>query len=311
MHFDQFLQFPELIHGSFTRLGGYSKTPYWGLNVSYSIGDDFENVIRNRLLALQALHVETYHCATLWLVHGAEVATLGTDTATWDDWRTDWSYRSYQVDQHELIWTTKPRRKADAIITKQRGVALTMSSADCVPLMFYDPVACVIGMAHAGWRGTARGIAAATIDAMSEQFGSLPRNIYAGIGPSIGSCCYEVTEDVRQLFMGQLHFDPMPTRVKYRKLVQDSAVFALKQLPDRRSLRLDLWETNRNQLLIAGVLPEHIESSEICTSCEKDRFFSHRGEHGKAGRFPSILALRNQLDVLPQIGSCNTVSGKG
>jgi polyphenol oxidase len=291
VHFDQFLQFPELIHGSFTRLGGYSKTPYWGLNVSYSIGDDFENVIRNRLLALQALHIETYPCATLWLVHGAEVATLRTDTATWDDWRTDWSHRSYQVDQHELIWTTKPRRKADAIITKQRGVALTMSSADCIPLMFYDPVTCVIGMAHAGWRGTARGIAAATIDAMSEQFGSLPRNIYAGIGPSIGSCCYEVTEDVRHLFMGQLHFDPMPTGMKYRKLVQESAVFALKQLPDRRSLRLDLWETNRNQLLIAGVLPEHIESSQICTSCEKDRFFSHRGEHGKAGRFPSILAL--------------------
>ncbi len=295
VQFDHFLQFPELIHGSFTRLGGYSKTPYRGLNVSYSIGDDFENVIRNRLLALQALQVETYPCATLWLVHGAEVATLGTETATWDDWRTDWAHRSYQVDQQELIWTTKPRRKADAIITKQCGVALTMSSADCVPLMFYDPVECAIGMAHAGWRGTARGIAAATIDAMSEQFGSLPRNIYAGIGPSIGSCCYEVTEDVRHLFMGQLQFDPMPIDVKYRKLVQESAVFALKQLPKRNSLRLDLWETNRNQLLMAGVLPEHIESSEICTSCEKERFFSHRGEHGKAGRFPSILALRNEL----------------
>jgi YfiH family protein len=291
VHFNHFLQFPELIHGSFTRLGGYSKTPYWGLNVSYSIGDDFGNVIRNRLLALQALHIETYHCATLWMVHGAEVATLGTDTATWDDWRTDWAHRSYQIDQHELIWTTKPRRKADAIITKQRGVALTMSSADCVPLMFYDPVERAIGMAHAGWRGTARGIAAATVDAMAEQFGTLPRNIYVGIGPSIGSCCYEVTEDVRRLFTGQLQFDHMPTGVRYRKHVQESAVFALKQLPGHSSLHLDLWETNRNQLLIAGVLPEHIESSQICTSCEKDRFFSHRGEHGKAGRFPSILAL--------------------
>ena len=291
VQFDHFLQFPELIHGSFTRLGGHSKTPYWGLNVSYSIGDDFENVIRNRLLALQALHIETYRCATLWLVHGAEVATLGTDTATWDDWRTDLAHRSYQVDQHELIWTTKPRRKADAIITKQRGVALTMSSADCIPLMFYDPIEGAIAMAHAGWRGTARGIAAATVDAMAEQFGSLPRNIYVGIGPSIGSCCYEVTEDVRRLFIGQLQFDHMPTALKYRKLVRESAVFALKKLPERNSLRLDLWETNRNQLLIAGVLPEHIESSQICTSCEKDRFFSHRGEHGKAGRFPSILAL--------------------
>ncbi len=296
VQFDHYLQFPELIHASFTRLGGYSRIPYRGLNVSYSTGDDFENVIRNRLLVLRTLRIETYPCATLWMVHGAEVAILGTDS--WEDWRTDWSHRSYQVDQHELIWTTKPRRKADAIITRQRGVALTMSSADCVPLMFYDPEESAIGMAHAGWRGTARGIAAATIDAMEEQFGCQPRNIHVGIGPSIGLCCYEVTEEVRRLFVGQQEFDPMPTNVKYRKLVRESAVFAVKELPKRTSLSLDLWETNRNQLLMAGVLSEHIESSEICTSCQKERFFSHRGEHGKAGRFPSILALRDEEHCL-------------
>ncbi len=291
VQFDHFLQFPELIHASFSRLGGYSKTPYWGLNVSYSIGDDFENVMRNRLLALEALQIATYPCATLWMVHGAEVATLGEDT--WDDWRTDWAHRSYQVEQHELIWTTRPRRKADALISKNREVALAMSSADCVPLMYYDPVESVIGMAHAGWRGTARGVAAATVDAMSEQFGSLPGNIRVGIGPSIGPCCYEVSEEVRRLFIGQQEFDSIPTNGRYRNLVRESAVFVVKRLPDRDSLRLDLWETNRNQLLLAGALPEHIESSEICTSCEKERFFSHRGEHGQAGRFPSILALRD------------------
>ncbi len=292
VQFCHFLHFPDLIHASFTRMGGYSKTPYRGLNVSYSSGDDFDNVIHNRLLALKALQIQTYPCATLWMVHGAEVATLGVET--WDDWRTDWSHRSYQVDQHELIWTTKPRRKADALITRHRGVALAMSSADCVPLMFYDPVESVIGIAHAGWRGTARGIAAITINAMCEQFGSYPNNIRAGIGPSIGSCCYEVTEEVRRYFLGQQEFDSNPTDVSYYKLIRESAVFTVKRIHDRDSLRLDLWETNRNQLLMAGVLPEHIESSEICTSCEKEYFFSHRGEHGKAGRFPSILALHNR-----------------
>ena len=291
VQFGHFLQFPDLIHASFSRLGGYSKTPYWGLNVSYSVGDDFENVIHNRLLALQTLQIEAFPCATTWMVHGAEVAILED---TWDDWRIDWAHRSYQVDQHEMIWTTKPRRKADALITRHRGVSLAMSSADCVSLMFYDPVETLIGIAHAGWRGTARGIAAATIDAMSEQFGSLPCNIRVGIGPSIGSCCYEVTEEVRNLFMGQQDFDPDPTDVQYRKLVRESAVFDVKRLYGRNSLRLDMWETNRNQLLMSGVLPEHIESSEICTSCEKERFFSHRGEHGKAGRFPSIIALRDK-----------------
>jgi len=294
VQFGHFLQFPDLIHASFTRLGGYSKTPYWGLNVSYSNGDDFDNVINNRLLALTALQIQSYPCATVWMVHGAEVATLGVET--WDDWRTDWPdwpHRSYHIDQHELIWTTKPRRKADALITRHCGVALAMSSADCVPLMFYDPVESVIGLAHAGWRGTARGIAAVTMHAMSEQFGSNPNNIRAGIGPSIGSCCYEVSEEVRYYFMGQQAFAFAPTDANYRKLIRESAVFTVERIHGRDSLRLDLWETNRNQLLLAGVLPEHIELSEICTSCKKEHFFSHRGEHGKAGRFPSILALRH------------------
>jgi polyphenol oxidase len=140
-------------------------------------------------------------------------------------------------------------------------------------------------------------MAAVTIDAMSEQFGSHPNNIRAGIGPSIGPCCYEVTGELRRYFMGQQEFDPNPTEVRYRKLIRESAVFAVKRMRDRDSLRLDLWETNRNQLLMAGVLPEHIELSETCTSCEKKRFFSHRGEHGKTGRFPSILALRNEYGI--------------
>jgi polyphenol oxidase len=294
MQFSHFLQFPDLIHASFTRLGGYSKTPYRGMNVSYSGGDDFDNVIRNRLLALTALQIQTYPCATVWMVHGAEVATLGVET--WDDWRTDWPdwpHRSYHIDQHELIWTTKPRRKADALITRHCGVALAMSSADCVPLMFYDPVERVIAIVHAGWRGTARGIAAITIHAMGEQFGCNPKNIRAGIGPSIGPCCYEVSEEVRCYFMGQQEFDSGPTDANYHKLIRESAVFNVKRIQGHDSLRLDLWESNRNQLLMAGVLPDHIESSEICTSCKKELFFSHRGEQGKAGRFPSILALRH------------------
>lgn len=293
VQFSHFLHFPELIHASFTRLGGYSSSPYKGLNVSYSIGDDFNNVLRNRLLALKALQIQTYPCATMWMVHGADVATLEIDS--WDDWRTDWNHRSYQIDQHELIWTTKPRRKADALITKHSGVALTMSSADCIPLMFYDPVEKVSGLAHAGWRGTARGVAAITIDAMGERFGCNPNNIRVGIGPSIGPCCYEVTEEVRSYFEGQQEFDADPIDLRYRKLIRESVIFTIERIHGRDSLRLDLWETSRNQLLMAGVLPEHIEWSEICTSCEKEQFFSHRGEQGKAGRFPSILALRQEV----------------
>lgn len=298
LQFNQLSQFPELTHGVFTRLGGYSQAPYHSLNAALSGGDSFDNVVRNRLLTLQTMHLHTYPCATLWQVHGADVATLGTEEI-WDDWRSDWPYRSYFVEQQEIIWTFKPRRKADALITKRSGVALVLSFGDCPPILLYDPVQAVLGMAHAGWRGTARGIAAATVDAMREQFGCLPSDIYAGIGPSIGPCCYEVSEHVRQIFQGQAHFDEMPTTEKYRNLVGESAVFSVQERADagmgeaspRTALRLDLWQTNRNQLLMAGLLVEHIELPEICTACHTDIFFSHRREHGKTGRFPAILAL--------------------
>jgi YfiH family protein len=301
VQFALFQQFPELAHGIFTRNGGVSTFPFQGLNVSVSSGDTFENVLRNRYLALQSLHIEEYPCATAWMIHSADVLTF--DGEDWDDWRTDWPYRSYSVDGQELIWTTRPRRKADAIITKQRGVALAMSSADCIPMMFYDPVQQVIGIAHVGWRGAARGLAAATMNAMREQFGCQPEHTYAGIGPSIGPCCNEVSEEVQRLFMGEQQFEVMPTDERYRNLVRESAVFTVEDairgrdksrpyMQNGSSLHLNVWETNCKQLLMAGLLPEHIELSGICTRCEKERFYSYRGEHGKTGRFPSILALR-------------------
>src|SRR5881227_2997114 len=131
LQFSHYLQFPEITHGIFTRLGGYSITPYKGLNASFSTGDSLENVTRNRLLVLQSLDLQAYPCATLWQVHGAEVATLDTEENIWDDWRADWPHRSYFLEDQELIWTIKARRKADAVITKQRGVALALTFGDC------------------------------------------------------------------------------------------------------------------------------------------------------------------------------------
>jgi len=297
MQFDQYQQFPELVHGIFTRQGGYSQPPYHSLNVSLSSGNErYEDAVRNRFLTLQSLDIADYPCATMWMIHSAHVITL--DGQIWPDWSEDWPHHVYALDElgypqgTRLQWTFKPRTRADALITRKRGVALTMSTADCVPLLFYDPVTEAIGVAHAGWRGTARGIAAATITAMCEQFGARPADIHVGIGPSIGPCCYEVSEEVRQIFLGQQNFEEMPTEARLRELVATSASFEVIHLPGKASLRLDLWETNRKQLLLAGVAPEHIELPDICTGCATERFFSHRAEHGRTGRFPAILALR-------------------
>ncbi|HEU5379634.1 MAG TPA: peptidoglycan editing factor PgeF [Ktedonobacteraceae bacterium] len=297
MQFGQYDQFPELIHGIFTRRGGYSQPPYASLNVSLSSGNErYEDAVRNRFLALQCLDIAEYPCATMWMIHSAHVLTL--DGQDWPDWGAHWPHSVYELDTlgyppgTKLQWTFKPRTRADAIITRKRGVALTMSTADCVPLLFYDPVTEAIGVAHAGWRGTARGIAAATVDAMCEQFGARPSDIHAGVGPSIGPCCYEVSDEVQQLFLGQRAFEELPTEERYRQLVAESAVFEMVTLPEKESLRLNLWETNRNQLLLAGLDREHIELPEVCTSCAKEHFFSHRADQGLTGRFPAILALR-------------------
>ncbi|HEY1348116.1 MAG TPA: peptidoglycan editing factor PgeF [Ktedonobacteraceae bacterium] len=297
MQFGLYASVPRLVHGIFTRQGGYSQPPYHSLNVSLSSGHErYEDAVRNRYLALQCLDIPAYPCATMWMVHSARVLTL--DGEDWPDWGTDWPHGVYVLDAlgypegTQLQWTFKPRTKADALITRKRGVALTMSTADCVPLLFYDPRTAAIGIAHAGWRGSARGIAAATVAAMGEQFGTRAADLLAGIGPSIGSCCYEVSEEVRQLFLGRQTFAEMPTEEPVRSLVAAAAVFETIELPDRQSLRLDLWETNRRQLLLCGLTPEHIELPQICTSCARDRFFSHRAELGRTGRFPAILALQ-------------------
>ncbi|HLI08343.1 MAG TPA: peptidoglycan editing factor PgeF [Ktedonobacteraceae bacterium] len=296
LQFSSFQVFPNIIHAIFTRRGGRSSDPYSGLNVSFSTGDSQENVLGNRLLALQALGIASYPCATVWQIHSAQVAMLDTQQTSWDDWRFDWPHRSYWLDGQELVWTIKPRRKADAIITRQRGIALALSFADCVPLLLYDPVRQAIALAHAGWRGTARGIALAAVEAMREQFSSRPQDIYAGICPSIGPCCYEVSEYVRDLFSGRASFSEMPAAERYRPLVREAATFLTRYLPQGESLRLDLWQTNYNQLLLAGLLPAHIEASNLCTGCHTDQFFSHRMEQGRTGRFPVIFALSAGTD---------------
>lgn len=299
MQFDLYTPISRLIHGIFTREGGYSQPPYQSLNVSLSSGHErYEDAVRNRFLALQCLDIPTYPCATMWMIHSAHVLTL--DGEDWPDWGNDWPHGVYTLDElgypggTQLRWTFKPRTRGDALITRQRGVALALSTADCVPLLFYDPVTEAIGVAHAGWRGTARGIAAATVAALHERYGVHPADLLVGLGPSIGSCCYEVSEEVRQLFLGRQEFAELPTEERFRSLVAESAVFETVELADGASLRLDLWETNRRQLLLCGLTPAHIELPEVCTSCSRDRFFSHRAEQGRTGRFPAILALRAQ-----------------
>ncbi len=289
LQFDLFQQFPEVIHGIFTRKGGYSNPPFASLNTGRSInGDNRDDIVRNRLRALQALNLDKTAAITLWQVHGSEIITCTSR----DEWRTDWASPSH----FERRWTAASIHRGDALITQERSITLALSFADCVPIVFYDPTQQVIGITHGGWRGTARGIAMTTIEKMHKQFGCQAQDIYAGIGPAIGDCCYEVSEQVRQVFMGTTDFADTPTAEHLREAVRVSATFSEQRGMDGTSLRLNLQATNHKQLLMAGIPTKQIEVMEICTGCNTDRFFSHRAENGKTGRFAVVIALASNQD---------------
>jgi YfiH family protein len=172
---------------------------------------------------------------------------------------------------HSYGWNEPDRTlQVDALISDELNVALTILTADCVPVLLYDPMNLAIGAVHAGWQGSHYEIVRKTIEKMKCLYGSEPEDIVVGIGPSIGGCCYEVGEEVAK------HFEEYPDAVEARG--------------DEKYM-LDLKLVNAQQLQEAGVPQENIEISQVCTSCDNKDFFSYRKERGTKGRFMSIIAL--------------------
>ena len=239
----------EVVHGVFTRLGGVSASPFVSLNVGRSVGDDPRAVEANHGLIYQALSISPDDIATAHQVHSSRVAVVGVG------------------ERGRAIPGT------DALVTGAPGVALMLRFADCVPIALYDPVKRVVGLVHAGWRGTVQGIARRAVLAMVEAYGSRPADIVAGIGPSIGPCCYQIGRNVVQLV---------------REAFADWPSLLRRQ--GDGSFHFDLWEANRQQLAQVGV--GEIEVAGVCTACHNDEFFSHRADGPRTGRFGVVIGLR-------------------
>jgi YfiH family protein len=237
---------PDLNHAHFTRRGGVSRPPFDTLNMGHTVGDDLAAVRVNHDRALAALGWRRADVVTAHLVHGARVAVVG------------------ETDKGIVFSET------DALVTDTPGVVLMLRFADCVPVLLYDRRKRVIGLAHAGWRGIPAGVIPATVAALVDGFGCEPRDVWAGVGPSIGPCCYEVGPEVIAEVSVALN-----GRKPYRTL-------------DGR-VHLDLWAAVSGQLTDAGV--EEVEVAEICTSCHSDEWFSHRAEKGSTGRFGVAIGL--------------------
>lgn len=254
---------PNLTAGFSTRKGGESSGPFDSMNCALHVKDCKEDVISNRNRIADALNLPftSWTCADQ--VHGNEVAVV-----------TVADKGKGRVRQEDAI------QGVDALITNEKGIWLTSFYADCVPLYFFDPVHEAIGLAHAGWKGTTLKIAERTIQAMREHFNTEPKELLVAIGPSIGSCCYEVDRRVYEAV---------------RKLFSDSEWKRLKsELCHRVSQEnwlLNLKECNRQIMIKAGILPIHIELTQYCTGCNTDLFYSHRMEGGNTGRMMSWICV--------------------
>ena len=244
-------------HAVSTRLGGVSQPPFDGLNLALHVGDNAENVLTNRKKFIQSLGYSVADIVTPNQVHGDKIFCVEEK----DRGRGSTNY-SDSISE------------TDALITNTPDLPLMLCFADCVPVIFADVENCAVGIAHAGWKGTMKKIAAKTFLAMNEKFGTLAQNCFVGIAPSIGSCCYEIGEEVRDAC--RKNFPNNPELIEERE----------------GKFYLDLWAANKIQLLEVGLPEENIDIAGECTCCKNSWYFSYRASKGETGRIAAVIGIR-------------------
>ena len=241
-----------------TRLGGVSDGVCASLNLSFSRGDDPSAVLENyrRVAECFGKTIDDFVCTDQ--THTTTVIRVGKEAL------------GYGVTKE------RPYTDVDGLITDEPGVILSTFYADCVPLYFVDPVHKAIGLSHSGWRGTVGRMGQKTLEAMAEAFGTRPEDVYAAVGPSICQECYEISEDVAVHF-----YEAFPGHGDEILIDKGNGKY-----------QLDLWKTNEIVLLEAGIRPEHLAITNVCTCCNSDVLFSHRASQGKRGNLAAFLMLK-------------------
>ena len=243
-------------HGFSTRLGGVSTGMWDSLNLGVSRGDDPDHVRENYRRFLSAVGAEGFATAMCQQVHGAVIRNVTTADVKHDPY------------EHRPL-------EGDGLMTAVPGVALTVFTADCLPILLYDPKRRVIAALHAGWRGTAAGIATAAVEQMTALYGSDPADLLAAIGPGIGSDCFETHEDVPNAMTTALTGNSLP----------------FLRLKDNGKFSVDLKGINARRLELAGLDPDHIAVCHDCTACLPDTYWSHRRMGTQRGSMASVIAL--------------------
>lgn len=254
-HFDK----TELIKHCFsTKIGGVSEGIYDSLNLGFTRGDKEDNVRENYRRLCKVIGINQEDLVFSHQVHKTNIHVVSAE------------------DKGKGYVRSNDLREIDGLITNVPGVPLITFYADCVPLYFLDPVKKAIGSSHAGWRGTVGKIGKITVERMIETYGSDPKDILVGIGPSIGLCCFEVGEEVA---------------IEFKKAFpshQDDIIKAGQM----DKYMVDLWTANKYALLEAGIAEKNIQITDLCTKCNTDYFYSHRGHHGKRGSLAALMELK-------------------
>lgn len=277
------------VAGFSTRLGGVSPPPFDSMNLSVQQGDSKANVAKNFAAFCRPLHIEPGSIAFCRQVHGDTI--------------------------HVLHSVPNGLMDGDALVTSQRGVFLGVKTADCLPILLFDPMRGVVAAVHAGWRGTVLRIAGKVVRRMTDEFGTRASDVMALLGPAIGPCCYEVDEAVLSPFKKAFKMvhslvlspdTPQTVPVSQRETITEGfsdehsrAMNTVRPIRSGRSAekiesrgRLDLINANRFDLVSKGVEPENIFGGEYCTACQSELFFSHRRDNGRTGRHVAVVGLR-------------------
>ena len=239
-----------LDHAIFSRKGGRSVAPYSSLNLGGTNGDDSSAVLANHEKLFKVFGRPYSSRFDVWQVHGKTILFSEAPRPP-----------------------EKKHPPADGIFTDKPEVTLIMRFADCVPLVFHDPVQKVVGIVHGGWQGTLLRIGAEAVSAIYQRYGSQASDLRVGLGPSICGKCYQVGEEVRKQFLKSWGFEA-------------EQFFAKTE----NGLFLDLWGANEWTLRQAGVA--QIENSGFCTAEHLDEWYSYRKEKGVTGRFAVVIALK-------------------
>ena len=182
-------------------------------------------------------------------------------------------YQVHGKDVHAVDARPSETLYGDGVVSASYGLPISVFTADCTPVLLHDPVSGAVGAVHAGWRGTVARVVQVAVETMGRRYGAEPARIRAAIGPAIGPCCFEVGHEVVEA-AGEAGWSGWEGAV----------------VPKEPRPHFDLFAANESQLIEAGLAPEHVFNSRLCTSCRSDWFYSWRRDQGKTGRLQAAIA---------------------